>query len=401
MRKPADGDTIRQLCEQVAEEIDSLTDRSVSQIRAELSSYSVVPIEEQHRYISRQLAAMLRAVAENETLPDDVIERSRALGQRRAMQGLPLSDVIETYHIASRELWNAMVARSSEPTNDLLHAGGALWDLVHAATSAVAVGHTEATSSEQAIRAGMRYRFFDAVCRTADEESGEIRELGQALGFDPQREFRAVCVAAEHWSEAQVERLQRTLDAASGRTQSSRHGVRLIALSQSTPVEQVIRAISDDHPAACIGVGLARPGLAGAAMSIADADRGLRLASPTGEVVNFANEWLPATLADHRTELAALLESGAAIGAEHPHLVDAVLAFARNEFSVSAAGRDIHLHPNSVMYRLERWQHLTGWNPRSLDGLMQSVVSLALYSRGTPRRIGSPEPTPESHEHTT
>lgn len=109
-------DTIQRLCRQVSEEIESVTDRAVGQIRAELQSYAAVPIEEQRGYIRRQLAATLRALAESEPLADDVLERSRQLGRRRAMQGLPLSDVIETYHIASRELWNTMVATAAEPT---------------------------------------------------------------------------------------------------------------------------------------------------------------------------------------------------------------------------------------------------------------------------------------------
>ena len=111
---------------------------------------------------------MLCAVAENETITTEDTDRNRELGRRRAMQGLPLSDVIETYHIASRELWDTMVQRSTKPTHELLQAGGKLWDLVHAATSAVAVGHSEATRSEQAIRAGVRYRFFETLHSATD-----------------------------------------------------------------------------------------------------------------------------------------------------------------------------------------------------------------------------------------
>ncbi|WP_411742559.1 helix-turn-helix domain-containing protein [Rhodococcus sp. IEGM 1318] len=63
--------------------------------------------------------------------------------------------------------------------------------------------------------------------------------------------------------------------------------------------------------------------------------------------------------------------------------MDAVRAFARSGFSVSAAARDIHLHANSVTYRLDRWQHLTGWDARTLDGLMKSIVRLELFHRPT------------------
>ncbi len=229
---------------------------------------------------------------------------------------------------------------------------------------------------------GVRYRFFEALARSVDGDHRDVRELAEALGFTAQHEFQAVCVAAEEWSEAQLERLQRTLDTIPGTTQCSGHDTVIIALSQRAPVDDIIREVRLGHPGTTVGVGLGRPpGLAGAAMSITDARRVLHLASPTGEVVRFADEWVAATLADHRDELATLLEPGVAVAADHPHLVEAVLAFARNEFSISAAGRDIHLHANSITYRLDRWQQLTGWDPRTLDGLQRSVSSLSLFQR--------------------
>ncbi|WP_185564382.1 MULTISPECIES: CdaR family transcriptional regulator [Rhodococcus] len=374
-------DTIRRLCSEVSDELEALTERAVQQIRSELPAYSAVPLAEQGNYIRKQLSAMLCAVAENETITVEDTDRNRELGRRRAMQGLPLSNVIETYHIASRELWNTMVERSTKPTHELLQAGGKLWDLVHAATSAVAVGHSEATRSEQAIRAGVRYRFFETLHSTTDIGQNNARELALSLGFDPQKSFQALSVVGDEWSEAQVEHLQRTLDSIHVVAQCSRHGTRVIAMCQGEPVEDIIRAIMRDHPRTSLGIGMLREGLVGAAQSITDAERALQLATAPGATVSFTEEWLVATLASHQDELLPLLHAGASVAEEHPHLMDAVRAFARSGFSVSAAARDIHLHANSVTYRLDRWQHLTGWDPRTLDGLMKSVVSLELFHR--------------------
>ena len=65
----------------------------------------------------------------------------------------------------------------------------------------------------------------------------------------------------------------------------------------------------------------------------------------------------------------------------HPHLAEAVLTYGKHGFSIATSAKD--LHPNTVTYRLDRWQHLTGWNPRSLDGLLNSVVGLNLYPTDT------------------
>jgi len=376
-------DTIRRLCREVSDELEALTERAVQQIRSELPAYSAVPVAEQGNYIRKQLSAMLCAVAENETFTTEDTDRNRELGRRRAMQGLPLSNVIETYHIASRELWNTMVERSTKPTHELLQAGGKLWDLVHTATSAVAVGHSEATRSEQAIRAGIRYRFFETLHSATDMEMSNARELAQTLGFDPQKSFQALSVVEDEWSEAQVEHLQRTLDSVHVVAQCSRHGTRVIVMCQGEPIEDVIQAIMRDHPRTSIGIGMPRVGLVGAAQSITDAERTVQLATAPGTTVSFTDEWLIATLAAHQNELLPLLQAGASVAEEHSHLMDAVRAFARSGFSVSAAARDIHLHANSVTYRLDRWQHLTGWDARTLDGLMKSMVSLELFHRQT------------------
>ncbi|MHD0282236.1 helix-turn-helix domain-containing protein [Rhodococcus aetherivorans] len=73
-----------------------------------------------------------------------------------------------------------------------------------------------------------------------------------------------------------------------------------------------------------------------------------------------------------------MLAKGAEIAARHPHLAEAVSAFAQSGFSASAAARRLHLHPNSLAYRLERWQQLTGWDLRTVDGLVRSMVAPAL-----------------------
>ncbi|WP_297738340.1 helix-turn-helix domain-containing protein [Mycobacterium sp.] len=58
-----------------------------------------------------------------------------------------------------------------------------------------------------------------------------------------------------------------------------------------------------------------------------------------------------------------------------------MLTYGKHGLSIATSAKD--LHPNTVTYRQDRWQHLTGWNPRSLDGLLNSVVGLNLYPTDT------------------
>ncbi|MCC5870139.1 MAG: helix-turn-helix domain-containing protein [Gammaproteobacteria bacterium] len=130
-------------------------------------------------------------------------------------------------------------------------------------------------------------------------------------------------------------------------------------------------------PDATIGMGTVRRGLDGARQSIEDAERVLAVLDGS-ETGLFDELWLWATLADLGPRLDPLLERGTSVAAEHPHLADAVRTFAEAGFSVSEAGRRLEVHANTVAYRLDRWEELTGWDPRSFAGIVRSVAALRL-----------------------
>ncbi|RDB46017.1 PucR family transcriptional regulator [Tsukamurella tyrosinosolvens] len=376
MAAAGESEQVREVCQAVAAEFDTVTEHAVDKIRAEITSYHAIPYREQYDYIRTGLAMMLGAVASPSGLTRLDSDRSRDLGRRRAMQGISLSDVIETYHIALRELWHELLTHSPEPDADLVVAVGRLWDVVHLETTAVAEGHSEAMRSKQAVRAGVRHRFFAALTAREERSLAAARELARPLGFDPDGVFRALCIGSE-WPEAAQERLQVVLDGLRGAAHCSRHDAALVILCQGTPTSTIVEAVRTLRPDATIGVGLERAGLDLATSTLDDAMQALD-ASRAGTVTRFADAWLTASLTPQRERLAPILERGWAVARENPHLVDAVRAYADAGLSVSAAARSVNLHANSVTYRLDRWQALTGWDPRTAPGLLASVAALDL-----------------------
>lgn len=185
------------------------------------------------------------------------------------------------------------------------------------------------------------------------------------------------------WGELDVQSLQSDLERsrhAVGRpnlAHCSRVGDFVVTLTQGSSTASVEKALHGRLATAQVGVGMTRRGLAGAAASIQDARLAVRTAGP-GEVVHFEAAWTTALLAAHPEQSDPLLAGGVDVAREQVHLASAVQAYADNDFSVSAAARALHLHANSVTYRLERWQELTGWNPRTFSGLLRSVESLRL-----------------------
>lgn len=379
-------DTLDAACARVEADLDGLVGRLVVRIRDVVPAYAGVGYQDQYDYIRAEFPIMLDCLARGAALPESLVDETRELGKRRAQQGMTLRDVVQSYHLGLKAIWSGLVEQGAEAGPALLDASSWLWDNVHVLTSAVADGHTEAARTAQAVRAGLRYRVLEALSRWPSATPSDLEGLGSRLGYDLAARFTAVVASAEGWNELDVERFQTVLErnrrSAAGHidvVHCSRVGDLVVMLTQGSSTTSAVEALRARAAATEVGVGMTRSGLVGAAASIQDARLAVRTAGP-GEVVHFEVAWPSALLAAHPEQGAALLAGGLDVAREHVHLAEAVLAYAENGFSVSAASRALHLHANSVTYRLDRWRQLTGWNPRTFDGLLRSVATLRVGS---------------------
>lgn len=92
----------------------------------------------------------------------------------------------------------------------------------------------------------------------------------------------------------------------------------------------------------------------------------------------FEGVWADACVQNESARLEPLLEPVRQVATSHRHLADAVVAFATTGMQVARAAEHLHLQPNSLSYRLDRWGTLTGWHPRTFDGLRKSVLAIGL-----------------------
>jgi hypothetical protein len=196
--------------------------------------------------------------------------------------------------------------------------------------------NAETLSSQQAMQLNLTHRFL-RILRGGDTRSEEATHLARILSFDPAGAFQAFCIPSAALPDQDLVHLQQRLARHRGTVQSANQGSATIIVCQDVP----------------------------------------------GDAIR--NEWLFATLLTHRRELAPLFATDQSVTGLPEHLGAAVRAYAEHGFSVSAAARALHIHPNTLAYRLDRWHQLTGWTPRSLDGLMKSLLSLNLF------------PAPEEH----
>lgn len=367
-----------ELCRATSGDVSRLIPSIVSHIREEFTEYTAVPVDEHEVHVRREVMSLLAGLADRLPPTPSQIAQARALGRRRASQGVPVEAMIGAYHIGYGEMWNALLARAESygdgVAERLVRLVNVAWTWTRTISAAAADAHGEETRSQHAVRVSLTHRFLDAL-RGGEGTSDEALLLCRALSYDPDGHFQAICAAA--WPDDALDRLQRRADALPGTVHSATRGASTVVLFQDTPAGVVLATIRGSYQSGSpVGVGMLRPGLTGAEWSVIDAERALAVGSGT---TFFEHEWLAASLSPQRRRLEEILRPGPTTAHAHPHLAEAVRAFADNGFSVSAAARALKVHPNTEKYRLDRWAELTGWNARTPEGLTKSLLSLRLF----------------------
>ena len=375
-----------ELCESVAADLPQLVTSAVDRIRQEIPGYRVVDRADHELGVTRQYEGLLTGLATRRPPTPEENEHARALGRQRAHEGLPLEAMISGFHVGYREMWNVLLtradARDERLSSQLVRLVGTVWTWVQQASSAAADAYGEAIRAEDASQLSSTYRFLEAL-HTQSPDAVGLAQLARALSYDPAGTFQAVCAPAVGWSDERLAELRTGMHRRRGTMRCANRGTTMVALVQNVEVDGLTEAMRRYDQRMPIGIGLSRVGLAGAVASVIDAEEVLPLALRARRAVSFESEWLLATLLPSATRLAALLEQCREPATTHPRVADTVRGFAENGLSLTAAGRALHLHPNTVKYRLERWHQLTGWDARTWDGLSASILALGLFAGHT------------------
>ncbi|WP_324276764.1 PucR family transcriptional regulator [Blastococcus brunescens] len=332
----------------------------------------MVPLDEHLSHVREQQMRLLHALAQQREPDDEDLARAALLGRRRAGQGLPVQAVIGAYHVGNRELWDRLRSVRGPGEQLLPDVAALMWRSVQLITARLAEAHAEFTRALHADQLTLRHRFLALLqAEVADEEATQI---AHALGFDPVGTFLAVCSHAVASDNDGLSALRSALEALSGTAITVRSGDTIVVIAQDVVESALLSTIARIRPGAVLATGLARPSLAGASRSLRDAQGVLASNGPDPGIRRFEDHWLKAVLSSSH-ELRALVEPQLDVVRAHPHLAEAVLAFASNDLSATGAARSLGLHPNSTIYRLARWQALTGWDPRSFSGLSISLLA--------------------------
>ena len=342
-------------------------------IREEEPAYRVVPLAEHRDHVREQQIRLLAALAGRRAPDAEDLARAAMLGRRRAAQGLHVETVIGAYHVGNRELWAKLRAEPGPSSDTLLDVAALMWQSVQMVTASLAAAHAEVTRALHADEITLRHRLVSLL------ESGVIDEeavqIAGTLGLDPQGCFVALTSPAAGVDGDGLSVLRTAVESLPGTAISVRSRTSVVVVAQGGDPSALAATLTALRPDATFAMGLPRRSLAGAAQSLRDAQRVLAVSRGAAGIRRFEDHWLPAVLLEHSADLRALVDARMQTILANSRLAEAVLAFAGEDLSATAAAAHLGLHPNTIMYRLARWQELTGWDPRTFGGLSISLLA--------------------------
>jgi PucR C-terminal helix-turn-helix domain/GGDEF-like domain len=369
---------LAELCRLV--DIVSVTERSLDLIRAEFPPYRLIDRREHLAAVRRQQQNLLDALGNGSVLAGDALTAAADLARTRAGQGIDIDVLIGAFHLGDQVVWEALRAAAPDDGRALAEAAGLMLTSLHALSVTLAVGHAEASQILHGRRITVSQRLVELL--SAGTVDSEAAAHARALGLSDTAETLALVWRSPR-AEADALDMLRALTAAGVPCVVAHLPAESVLLCQGATAESLcshVRPCLAERPG---GIGLPRPGLAGAAQSIADArlaaGAASRLSPPA--VLRLDECWLDAVVLAERERLAPVIAPAAEVARTRPHLAEAVVAFAESGMQVTRAAQALSLHPNSLSYRLERWASLTGWHPRTFEGLRRSMASIQTVDR--------------------
>lgn len=384
--------------------VPALADTLVRTIREHNPGYRVadiVPPDELWQSCHDNLVRILQLLADSggehagRDDPGDpgYYDAARATGRRRAEQRVPLDDVLRSYRLGGRLLWEAMIeqarAERSADVDGLLDAATRIWEVADTTSAQMAAAYHATELRLTRVDDGRRAALWDGLLHGRGGEPGFAAEAARVLGVPPAGPY-AVAVAdvpaGDPPSTAPLERRLAGHGIGSAWTVSAGALVGLLALGRLTPAA-TLAALRDvlRGPAGLSGV---VDGLATAGAAYRQAELARRTVAPGRCEVAAFGERLPEALLLGSPELAGQLvrlRLGPLLDApagERRQLIGTLDAWVATGGSIARTAELTHCHRNTVLNRLRRVGAILGHDVTGAAAQLEMALALRAFRLG-------------------
>jgi hypothetical protein len=378
-----DWEPVAALCHRVLDRLEQITQATTARIRDDLADYALVPSDEHADAVREQQRRRLEAFAERRSWSDTDLEQAVELAQRRARQGIAVDVLISAYHVGDRVLWQELCTEADTDAEAALllpEVASLMLASMQAISTTLASAHSLETRAQEGLAITLSQRLIDLLW--TQSVNPETTRLANFLGFVEAEPYEAIVWRPDDGTQSTSTQVPRLLQKLPGRICYAQSSSDFVFLAQGTVPDGLISLTTHLAQDGRIGVGSGHAGIGGAARSVEEARLALTYATDGVSIARFDEDWFGACLTS-RVELIDSVVSRAREAARaNDGLRATVVGFAAADMSIAQTARTMHLHANTVTYRLDRWLALTGWDPRSFEGLTKSVVACVLADRG-------------------
>ncbi|MBF4162644.1 PucR family transcriptional regulator [Nocardioides acrostichi] len=342
----------------------ALADRLVELIDAGNPGYremGVVPRDDLwrscHDNIERVFALLLEQQVDATSTTDPAFEAARETGRRRAEQGLPLDDVLRSFRLGGRLIWDDLLAAPAmaEHQVDLLEVGSRLWQVVDASSAQVASAYHRFERERARVDAQQRTDLWEGLMSGRAADPGFAHRAAQILDLPDDGDF--VAIVADQLDGTSAPGL---LPGAWLRR--GRDVVGLVLLTQGlAPVLQALHRVGQG----AVGISQPMAGLAHGERAFEQAILAWRTLAGRPGVTSYGDRLPEALLLGSPSVAESLVQRWLAPVLARPRgeadvLVGTLEAWVACGGSAVATAAVAHCHRNTVVNRVRRVEALTG-----------------------------------------
>jgi hypothetical protein len=360
-----------------------VAERMVARFRSEIAGYRRLPepvVAGQIYEICRQnVELFFRSILEDREPGGADLEEFRESARARAGEGMPLEDLLHAYRLGGRMGWQAITeaARDDERTA-LLGGAERLMDYVDRVSAAVAQAYLDERQHVVSEEERQLRELFDTLVCDGPVSAG-LQELAETVGFPLLERYRPFSLSMPGAGAYEHAQMAESLRARG-----------LLALTEGDRVSGLDAGDGASLPADSALVAVGEPT---ARSDLPDALDELRLLGDLGRRLGRRGRLEPdaflAELLLARSPRLAEMAYQRALGPlvayaerRESDLIDTLAAFLECDLDRRRAAERLHVHPNTLDYRLRRVEELTQLDLSHPDDLVLTTLALKQRALG-------------------
>lgn len=397
---PHDGvRTAESLAVGVLPRVPEVTDALVRIIHEQNPGYrelDYVPADDLWQSCHDNIVRVVQLIARSDGTADDYFDAARATGRRRAEQRMPLDDVLRSFRLGGRLVWEALLgearAQGMVDMDLLLAVAGKVWEVVDSTSSQVAVAYHSAERQLLRVDEQRRATLWEGLLHGHAKDGPFAHEAARVIGVPVDGRYAVVTVDVRAEDERAAARLERRLAAA--RVESAwqvRADTLVGLLALGTVALDVVLGVLRDEAHAPAGLSAVVSGLADVDVAYRQATLARRTLPEDRVDVAPLEQRLPEALLVSSPELAGqlvrlwLAPLLTVPDAERELLLTTLEMWVAAGGSVRRTAELAYCHRNTVINRLHRIHQITGHdltNAGSQVELGLALRAVRLFPRG-------------------